>query len=129
MSNPLQQTIEALAKEKGVDPEIIITALQDAIEAAARKRYKNERLRAKFNPDSGQLELSVVKQIVAEVTDPATDPDRRAWHRARAAVGPDEDVAAELARSAHRARSRGGLAAAALTPPRMSPRRATGSPR
>jgi N utilization substance protein A len=72
MSNPLQQTIEALAKEKGVDPEIIITALQDAIEAAARKRYKNERLRAKFNPDSGQLELSVVKQIVAEVTDPAT---------------------------------------------------------
>src|SRR6476659_3363020 len=72
MSNPLQQTIEALAKEKGVDPEIIITALQDAIEAAARKRYKNERLRAKFNPDSGQLELSVVKQIVTEVTDPAT---------------------------------------------------------
>jgi N utilization substance protein A len=72
MSNPLQQTIEALAKEKGVEPEIIITALQDAIEAAARKRYKNERLRAKFNPESGQLELSVVKQIVAEVTDPAT---------------------------------------------------------
>jgi len=72
MSNPLQQTIEALAKEKGVDPDIIITALQDAIEAAARKRYKNERLRAKFNPESGQLELSVVKQIVAEVTDPAT---------------------------------------------------------
>jgi N utilization substance protein A len=72
MSNPLQQTIEALAKEKGVDPDIIITALQDAIEAAARKRYKNERLRAKFNPDSGQLELSVVKQIVIEVTDAAT---------------------------------------------------------
>jgi transcription termination/antitermination protein NusA len=71
-TNPLQHTIEALAKEKGVDPEIIIAALQDAIEAAARKRYKNERLRAKFNPDSGQLELSVVKQIVSEVTDPAT---------------------------------------------------------
>ena len=72
MTNPLQQTIEALAKEKGVDPEIIITALQDAIEAAARKRYKNERLRARFNPDSGQLELSVVKVIVNEVTDQAT---------------------------------------------------------
>jgi transcription termination/antitermination protein NusA len=71
-SNPLQQTIEALAKEKGVDPEIIITALQDAIEAAARKRYKNERLRARFNTDTGQVELSVVKQIVTEVTDPAT---------------------------------------------------------
>src|SRR6476620_9348969 len=72
MTNPLQQTIEALAKEKGVDPEIIITALQDAIEAAARKRYKNERLRARFNTDSGQLELSVVKVIVNEVTDQAT---------------------------------------------------------
>ena len=72
MTNPLQQTIEALAKEKGVDPEIIITALQDAIEAAARKRYKNERLRARFNTDSGQLELSVVKVIVTEVTDEAT---------------------------------------------------------
>jgi N utilization substance protein A len=71
-SNPLLQTIEALAKEKGVEPEIIISALQDAIEAAARKRYKNERLRAHFNPESGQLELSVVKQIVGEVTDPAT---------------------------------------------------------
>jgi transcription termination/antitermination protein NusA len=71
-TNPLQQTIEALAKEKGVDTEIIITALQDAIEAAARKRYKNERLRARFNTDTGQVELSVVKQIVSEVTDPAT---------------------------------------------------------
>jgi N utilization substance protein A len=71
--NPLQQTIEALAKEKGVDQEIIITALQDAIEAAARKRYKNENMRARFNLGTGQMELVAVKRIVAEVTNPATE--------------------------------------------------------
>ena len=51
-----------LAKEKGVEPEIIISAVQDALEAAARKRYKNEALRARFNQETGQLELYAVKR-------------------------------------------------------------------
>jgi N utilization substance protein A len=71
-TNPLLQQIDAIAKEKGVEPEIIISAVQDALEAAARKRYKSEALRARFNQETGQLELYAVKKIVTEVTDVST---------------------------------------------------------
>ena len=74
LNNPLLQTIEALAKEKGIEPDVIITAIEDAVLTASRKYYKSdENLRTKFNPDTGQVDLYAVRQIVEEVTDPTTE--------------------------------------------------------
>ena len=73
-TNPLQQTIEALAKEKGIEPEVIITAIEDAVLTASRKYYKtNENLKTRFNTETGQVDLFAVKHIVQEVSDPATE--------------------------------------------------------
>ncbi|MGH7340809.1 MAG: transcription termination factor NusA, partial [Candidatus Rokuibacteriota bacterium] len=76
MANPLMQTIEALAKEKGIEPETIVTAIEDAVLTASRKYYKtnetHEDLKARFNQETGQVDLFAVKHIVADVTDPAT---------------------------------------------------------
>jgi N utilization substance protein A len=71
MNNPLQQIIDAVAKEKGIEPDVIITAIEDAVLTASRKYYKSkENLRTKFNPETGQVELYAVKHIVENVTDP-----------------------------------------------------------
>jgi transcription termination/antitermination protein NusA len=74
-ANPLQQTIEALAKEKGIEPDVVIQAMEEAVLTASRKYYKNddEELKAKFNPENGQIELFAVKTIVEEVTAPGKE--------------------------------------------------------
>lgn len=74
MSNIIAQTIEQISKEKNVDPDIIISALEDAMVAASRKYYKtNEDISARFDPETGIVEIFAVKRVVEFVENPSLE--------------------------------------------------------
>jgi DNA-binding CsgD family transcriptional regulator/tetratricopeptide (TPR) repeat protein len=98
----------------GVEAEVLRPA-EDAelLTVEARVRFRHPLVRSAVYRAASAADRRAVHRALAEATDAHDDADRRAWHRAAAAAGLDEDVAAELERSANRARVRGGLAAAA----------------
>src|SRR5262249_3150528 len=71
MANLLDQMIEQISREKHIEPDIIVSAIEDAMVVAARKFYRTEEdLRAKFNPETGQIDVYSVRAVVDDVTDP-----------------------------------------------------------
>ncbi|MCR2810608.1 MULTISPECIES: LuxR family transcriptional regulator [unclassified Microbacterium] len=102
------------AAQLGID-DGAAAAAEDAglLEIADKVRFRHPLARSAVYRDATPPEQRRAHGALAAATDPATDPDRRAWHRAQAVQGTDEDAAAELERSAGRARARGGLGASA----------------
>jgi len=102
------------ARRLGIDSLAAGPAAEAGLaEFGARVQFRHPLVRSAVYQSASVQDRQEVHQALADATDRQTDPDRRAWHRAQAAVGSDEEVAAELEDSAARAQARGGLVAAA----------------
>jgi DNA-binding CsgD family transcriptional regulator len=102
------------AAKLGIGPEAADDVVAPGLLAIdGRVMFRHPLARSAVYGSAAAPERRAVHVALAEATDRNVDPDRRAWHLAAAAAGPDEEIAVELERSAGRAQTRGGLAAAA----------------
>ena len=70
----LYQQIDQLSRDKGIDPSIVVSAVEDAVLVATRKFYKSvEDLRSTFNKETGHVEVFAIKKVVEEVTNPVRE--------------------------------------------------------
>jgi DNA-binding CsgD family transcriptional regulator len=102
------------AAQLGIDSHAAPAAVDAGLlEIGAQVRFSHPCVRSAAYRSASPEERQELHAALAEATDPALDPDRRAWHLAQATPGPDEHVAEKLERSADRALARGGIAAGA----------------
>jgi DNA-binding CsgD family transcriptional regulator len=102
------------AERLGIGADAATPAIDSGlIEIGPQVRFRHPSVRSAVYRSAAPDERRALHEALAEATDPQRDPDRRAWHRAQATPGTDEQVAEELEASAGRASARGGVAAAA----------------
>ncbi len=93
MSNLLFQTIDQISREKGIDPQIVIHAIEDAIVVASRKHFRsNEELRGRINPESGEIDVYIVRKVVPEVTNPIREISLEEAREHKADAQMDEEI-------------------------------------
>ncbi len=88
----IYQSIEILSKEKGIDSQIVLDALKDAMLAAARKQYRNQDLVVDLDEESGNIVLSSVKRVVEVVEDPYREMTLAAAKK----LNPEAEIGAEI---------------------------------
>src|SRR5690348_8760375 len=96
MASELYNTIDALSREKGIDPQIVVSAVEDAIVVATRKYYKTqENLRAELDKDTGKINAYVVKSVV-EGPENIEDPTNQITLEDARKLNPQLEVGGEL---------------------------------
>jgi N utilization substance protein A len=96
MASALYQSIEILGREKGIDPEIVVNAVEDAIALATRKYYKTvENMRGEMDRETGEIRAYVYKTVV-ETPELVEDPDNQLTLEAARELAPEVEVGGEL---------------------------------
>jgi N utilization substance protein A len=96
MASALYQSIEILGREKGIDPEIVVSAVEDAIALATRKFYKTvENMRGEMDRETGEIRAYVYKTVV-EAPELVEDPDNQLTLEAARELAPEVEVGGEL---------------------------------
>jgi N utilization substance protein A len=96
MASELYNTIDALSREKGIDPQVVVSAVEDAIVVATRKYYKSqENLRAQLDKDSGKIRAFAVKTIV-EAPEQVEDPNLQVTLDDARKSDPNAEIGGEL---------------------------------
>ena len=128
LPQPTQRLLLIAAADATGDPTLLWRAAQTVglghdtaeparaeqlLEIGSGVRFRHPLMRAAAYAAGSAEERRAAHHALADAIDPEADPDRRVWHLAAAATGPDESVAAELERSAERAQARAGSAGAA----------------